>query len=130
MLGQVLFAEAVGQSLIQSGAGLPCRGNGVPPATGQPDAADPGIGGIGHALAVIETFKLGHGFGGSLLCHAQVRGQLANRGLIVDQALKDVAVREAQITEPLLGQLLLNQPSGSVAGKEGECSGVQLLRVE
>jgi hypothetical protein len=130
MLGQVLFAKAVGQSLIQSGAGLPRRGHGVLPATGQSDAADPGVGSIGHALAVIEAFELCHGFGGALLGHAQVRGQLANRWLIVNQVLKDIAVGETQIAEPLLGQLFLNQQSRGVADEEGERSGVQLLWVE
>jgi hypothetical protein len=130
MLGQGLFAESVGQALIQSGVGAPCRGHGFLAAAGQSDAADPGVCSIGPALAVAEAFELCHSFGGALLGHAQVCGQFANRGLVVDQALNDVAVRETQIGEPVLCQLLPNQQSGAMADKERERSGVQLMRVE
>jgi hypothetical protein len=129
VLGQVPRTEAVGQSLVESVAGVPCRVHGRLAAIGQPYAADAGVSGIRGTLAVAEAFEFRHGFGGSLLGHAQVRGQLSDRGLTVDQVLEDIAVREAQITEPLVGQLLLDQRHGGLADEEGERSDVELLRV-
>jgi hypothetical protein len=70
-LGQALFPKTVGQALIQSGAGAPCRGHGFLAAAGQSDTADPDVGIIRPALAVVEAFDLCHSFGGALLGHAQ-----------------------------------------------------------
>jgi hypothetical protein len=130
VLGQVLLSETAGQSLVESGAGVSCRVYGRLAAIGQSHAADAGVSGIGYALAVTEAFEFRHGFGGSLLGHGQSRGQLADRGLTVDQMLEDIAVREAQIAEPLVGQLLLDQCRGGLADEKGECPDIQLLGVE
>lgn len=86
--------------------------------------------GVREAFGVAEALEFGDRFGGALLGHVELLGEVADGGPGVEEVLEDVAVGHAQVGEAVGGEFVLDGGGGGEAREEGEGAGVEVMWVE
>ncbi len=123
-------AEALPEAFFLCCPGVTGRCDGFVAAGGERDPADAGVAGVREAFGVAEALEFGDCFGGALLGHVELLGEVADGGAGVEEVLEDVAVGHPQVGEAVGGEFRLDGGRGGETHEQGEGAGVEFAWVE
>src|SRR6185312_2800937 len=119
-------AEPLAQLRLDGRPLLARRRHRRPAALGERDEAHACVARIGTATDVAEALELGDGLRHRLLGHLERGGEPRDRLLVLDEALDEEAVREAQAGEAARVEAAAYRLRDRLAGEEGGEAEVEL----